>query len=1083
MFGQQFRDFFPHFAIVLVMILSIGGIAGPAGARGNFNCDASTDLKDVVTVLQVAAGMTPDPFCMDDATGDDKAGLADAVYLLREAAGLNPSRTARISGQVTGSGGLPDVVVRSGGASARTDANGYYLLEDVRIPDTGRVLLTYEKTGYATYQRSIQAAPGNSYAVSAKLNVYAINEMSVDQTAPPTLEARNDQGDLMVSLDLPDDGLEGAAPGNVKVSVSIGDPSTEEGRSAFPGDYMAAPAADQTPDTPLESVAFTEITIRDADDKEITQLKEPADITIRLPEEFQTGGTKAGTYVPDDPEKGVIAWWSYNETAGTWLREDADADPGNGVQDAEVVAIGGVLYARGKVTHFTWWNADVPLSEHACICVMVTDENGDPRQGIEVTADGVSYNGASNPALTDGNGRACVNVKRTTDNGNPETVNIIAKAGNARFPFAGNPVAVWDTQGSTLANAGDCMELPGEPIRMAFDGVVQGTVTKQGSGETVPDFMVYTDIGPTAVTNASGYYEMEVPTGIDFLVFAPGLTSRKARVEDPNIPVILNLEIPNRAPVIDALTRDPEGKVDAGDSVAFSASAHDEDGDPIQYQWTATEGTLSPDDENTTTWTAPSSGAGTAVITLTVSDDRSGQTDEVRSVLWGGEVQGTSLKFTIKDTPVNNQAMADVYVILHGTDGKTVDRFIETTADGIADFGDIGRDRATVTLAYIEETANQYYNETSRTIETYVDVLVGDIVYYIDDSIGDAYCQTSDIAINARLAWDGGVPDDLGWVSFSPVSGVFSEDNVNFNSIMVCPEHIQDDGKISILSQAYGEGEQQELFRYGFVTDQDLVNNGTYDIAMSRTPLEATWSTEPATPMQGVFIDGTRKGVDYSFMGSHEETPATFGILPVPNEFPMDGYWVTAYSGYESADNTSLTTRKKYDAIPQYMEIPVPDLAFDAVSYDPATRTFSWNLSGTADRDIVSVSFYQDDSYEENGVYHHISTYWDASMDPDSSQWTLADLPAEIASWLDLQQINEYTVSAFETDVFSGFDSMWYAYINGVDPELESHRMFSASRNGFSPDGLKKRALDKPSSAEDTRKPYSRKPLKGLNRN
>jgi hypothetical protein len=293
---------------------------------------------------------------------------------------------------------------------------------------------------------------------------------------------------------------------------------------------------------------------------------------------------------------------------------------------------------------------------------------------------------------------------------------------------------------------------------------------------------------------------------------------------------------------------------------------------------------------------------------------------------------------------------------------------------------------------------------------------------------------------------------------------------------MVCPGYIQDDGKISILSRAFGEGEQQELLRYGFVTDQDLVNGGTYDIPMDRTPLEATWSTEPATPIQYLTIMGTRKGIHYNFMGSHEHAAATFGILPVPNEFPMDGYWVTAASGYESAGNTNLTTMKKYDAIPQYMEIPVSDFAFDAVSYDPATRTFSWNLLGSADRDIITVSF-------DSGVNQDISTDWDVSMNPDSSQWTLVDLPAEIASWVDLQQVNEYTVSAFDIDVFSGFDSMWYAYINGVDPELESQRMFIASRNGFSPDGLKRRALDKPASAEDVKKPTFRNPLKGLNRN
>jgi hypothetical protein len=41
-------------------------------------------------------------------------------------------------------------------------------------------------------------------------------------------------------------------------------------------------------------------------------------------------------------------------------------------------------------------------------------------------------------------------------------------------------------------------------------------------------------------------------------------------------------------------------------------------------------------------------------------------------------------------------------VILHRLDGRFVERLIQTTTDGTADFGDTGRQRATITLSVFD---------------------------------------------------------------------------------------------------------------------------------------------------------------------------------------------------------------------------------------------------------------------------------------------------------------------------------------------------------------------------------------------
>ncbi len=697
MLNKYGKPFFCFFLTALVLGLFAAG-TDTASAKGDINCDNIVTLDDAVVALQIICNVKPASFCgSDDADGDGKVGLAEVIYGLRKAAGFISEQEPGIhlAGQVTDSGGLANVKVSAGGISTTTDTNGNYRLEDVLLPDTGKITITYEKDGYATYQRSLSAERGKAYPVSAKLMVYDITE-SVVQTENQTVEVRDEKGKMKVRFDLLPNSLEDAAPGNVNVSIAIGDPSADKGQAVFPGDYMAASRADSEPDMQLESIGFSEIAITDSRDKEIRQLSQPARIALCLPDEYQPGGEKAGTYVPGDSEKGTVPWWSYDETGGVWIREDADPDI-QGIQDAEVAETEGILYVRGKVSHLTWWNAGKSIDEYACVCVIVEDKNGSPMQGTEVVAKGVSYNSISKPAFTGIDGRACVNTKQSSDPRNPEKVNIAARAGNSEFPYKvtdaaegemnTNIIHVGDAQGSTIDNSGTCHDLTNH-IRMKFDGRIQGTITKDISDSTAPNFPIYSNFGSAVVTDANGQYEMDVPVDFDFLIFVPGLTSKSIRVNDSS-PVTVDIVLPNRVPLIDSLDQDITDKVDSGQQVLFTASAHDPDGDPITYRWQATEGSLSSMTGSVTTWTAPSSGAGTGVVKLTVSDDKTGETSETRTVVWGGTAQGTSLIFTIKDDSESSQPVPGVYVILHGTDNKRAERFIKTDADGIADFGNI----------------------------------------------------------------------------------------------------------------------------------------------------------------------------------------------------------------------------------------------------------------------------------------------------------------------------------------------------------------------------------------------------------
>ena len=205
-----------------------------------------------------------------------------------------PQVVAAINGSVIGSGGIADVEVSAGGQSATTDLNGFYELTEVPVPGDGLLVLTYEKEGYATFQRTVPVAANKTYSVTASLLAYHYSEQ-MDATVVQDLtvaDPANPGGAPLAELSFPAGTL---GSGDVTVNVAVGDPTTDEGRPTFPGDYMAASTQGGDADTPLESVVFTEITIHDANGNEITEVTEPVTITLRLPDALQTAYSAGDT--------------------------------------------------------------------------------------------------------------------------------------------------------------------------------------------------------------------------------------------------------------------------------------------------------------------------------------------------------------------------------------------------------------------------------------------------------------------------------------------------------------------------------------------------------------------------------------------------------------------------------------------------------------------------------------------------------------------------------------------------------------------------------------------------------------------
>jgi len=929
-----------------------------------------------------------------------------------------------ISGRVTGSGALADVSVTAGGKSTTSDANGAYLLQDVAVPENGRVVLTYEKAGYGTYQRSLIAEGGETYAVEAKLLQYHLSETINNGTQSQTLSASDNAGTL-VSLTLDDDSLN---TDDVTVNIATGDPTTEEGRAVFPGDYMAATTAGGEPDTPLESIAYTEISISDDQGNELTNLDKPANLKVRLPAAYQTDGEKSGTYVPGDAEKGSIEWWSYDETNATWIREDADPSTAE-LDDAAVIDDSGVLYAEAKVTHFSWWNADKPIYLHACLCVQVVDENNNPVKDALVVAEGVTYNGRSTPQKTDSQGRACVTVKRTMEPTTPDQVKIYVEYGGVNFfydvtnPDEGdvdnNHINTPEEQGSTLGiiRTGTCTTLENTLV-VSFNGTVTGKISYEG-GAPASDFTLHSTFGSTANTDAQGNYSIRTPIDVEVMLFAPGLASKTVTTTQAEPDKVIDFLIPNRAPVINNFSRNPTGLIGHGATVTLEVQASDPDGDAINYSWNVDgDGTLNQNTGNQVIWTAPATGINDDLITVTVTDSHGKQASQSLTINWGGTTGGNLFKVTIRDNRINKEPVSGVTVAVYSSDNQTIQSTKTSDAQGVVNFGDLGRNRSSVTIAY----ANSDFR---KSIDTFVDIPLGDYVYYLDTEF-EGFCNPSLASIDISVP---GIPANAGYTWVLPTFTYIGRANPT-SAANICTEHLQSDGKLSFLAQSIESFSNPEILRYGFLLDQTVTDGDTYTIDLNtdgRLPGSTQLTTTGDLP-DVASISGIRSGVTYQ-LGSNNEVTSENSVVLTANEFPSDFFMVSTERALgTNFDAPRVYASKNYGTLPQSVEVNLPDYNFTDAGYDKSSNTFSWTLTGSSPRDHFDLDF-------RTGFSELDRTDWSVFLPSDSSSWKVMPLPAPADTWIDTTKLDEQVFTAalevIDYDTLTGADEFIEYFATG----------------------------------------------------
>ena len=287
--------------------------------------------------------------------------------------------TVQVTGTVVNDLGVPlvgaEVTVMSAstvsGTSTRatTDASGAFALTlDAATPAVLRV----DKTGFARTLRTSVSATANAAVASRvmMLPVAVTHSFDAAQAAVLRVPGSSARVDLSAGSLVREDGQ--ALSGAASVALTPIDPSTDVAQ-------MPGLMVDAVSGTPIESLGALAVTFTDATGAALN-LASGRSATIRIPATPAAGATLPAMY----------PLYHLNETTGRWVQE------GTATLQTDVVT--GAQYYEGTVTHFSVWNADQEITRSSL--VLGSDQGGAActvQAGLRVVAEGIDYNGTSQP--------------------------------------------------------------------------------------------------------------------------------------------------------------------------------------------------------------------------------------------------------------------------------------------------------------------------------------------------------------------------------------------------------------------------------------------------------------------------------------------------------------------------------------------------------------------------------------------------------------------------------------------------------------------------------------------------------------
>lgn len=259
------------------------------------------------------------------------------------------------------------ITVASTSESLTSDENGVVLFDMPSVAFEGE-RITIEHPAYNTLTKMVTGVMNSHTRVDIVLTATVTKLISTGETGSIG------EGELTLPTSLLSTGGS-SYTGPVAVKYTYLDPDDRDFLNAAPGNLLALNTANQY--RQLASLGMYSIELYDEQGGELT-IPEGSEATVKFP----IAESNAGTF-PDE-----VPLWYFDEEKGLWIEE------------GKAIVEGNMMVAQ--VSHFTWWNCDLPY-EFVPLCMSFVDEDGNPVSGIEISFSVNGFKYGLETTGTDGN--------------------------------------------------------------------------------------------------------------------------------------------------------------------------------------------------------------------------------------------------------------------------------------------------------------------------------------------------------------------------------------------------------------------------------------------------------------------------------------------------------------------------------------------------------------------------------------------------------------------------------------------------------------------------------------------------------
>ena len=267
---------------------------------------------------------------------------------------------------------IEGVTITIGNQTAMTDSNGVFILNNASVNERFGYIKA-EKAGYIHGSRSVVPNSGTN-----KVTIMLLEATVVGTVSSGSSETVTANDGSSVSFDgnfIKEDGTE--YTGSVDVIIHHLDPADEDMPMQMPGMLYAENEAGA--ERMLQTLGMLAVELRGSGGEDLN-LAEGSTSEIKIPVDASLMGIAPAT----------IPLWSFDEANGYWKEEGFATLQGN-------------MYV-GNVSHFSFWNCDIP-AEAITLCVTTTNDENEPLNNLEVTITSATF--GTRGGYTNENGEVC----------------------------------------------------------------------------------------------------------------------------------------------------------------------------------------------------------------------------------------------------------------------------------------------------------------------------------------------------------------------------------------------------------------------------------------------------------------------------------------------------------------------------------------------------------------------------------------------------------------------------------------------------------------------------------------------------